>query len=250
MLALSCTSIARSDEWERLTKQCIAETKQGHHQQALVFARQAYKLAKRTKLGTLPLSCYFLGHAYQQQGNYLKAEIFYKQALSMLNVKVTKDAYFRTVFLNSLVYLYKKKGRYNEIEQLDREELRIQEQEFGKSSLELVRALNNLGFFYLNQHHYITAEPFFKRALTIVKSHYGPQHYKVAKALDNLGLLYATLGSDYNAKLMYQRSLAIYNSTGKKELAVKAAANLYLIQRKSQVFDGLFKYALVSDKKA
>ncbi|MDA8255905.1 MAG: CHAT domain-containing protein [Betaproteobacteria bacterium] len=144
------------------------------------------------------------------QGNYDRAVVITKQALSFAEASVGLDHPAVAASLFNLAGLYITQGKYGQAEPLYKRSLTIVEKVLGPDHPVVATTLNNLARLYDMQGQYSLAEPLYMRSLSIRDKALGADHPDVATSLNNLAELYKTQGQYTKAEPLYKRSLAIF----------------------------------------
>ncbi|GJL64505.1 MAG: hypothetical protein NPIRA04_31590 [Nitrospirales bacterium] len=233
---------------EKLAKIYLArgrnETYAGNYRDALPWYEKRVAL-KPTKDPAL-LSEF--GKAWHRAGKFSDAELFFKEALDLLENTLEDSDPDLAVDRNNLAVLYLSQGKYAEAESLLQRALAISEQALGINDPQVALTLNNLAHLYQTQSKYAEAESLLQRALAISEQALGINDPQVALTLNNLAALYDSQGKHAEAEPLYHRALAIYaQALGENHTTVAAIlknlAILYQTQSKYAEAEPLYQRA-------
>jgi tetratricopeptide (TPR) repeat protein len=147
-------------------------------QQALEVLQKLYPKEKYPQgHPALTLSLNNLGYLLQAQGEYARAEPFYREALTMRQQLYPQTKYPQghpalALSLNNLGYLLRAQGKYARAEPILREALAMRQQLYPRDRYpqghpDLAMSLSNLGALLRAQGKYAKAEPFCREALAM-----------------------------------------------------------------------------------
>ena len=150
---------------------------------------------------------------YQSQGDYDKAEVFYRRALAIHERSLGPNHPNIASSINNLASLFFDQKNYQKALPLYQRVLDIRVKTLGPDHPDVAASLNNLALVYQNQGRYQKALPLLQRALTIKEQTLGSNHPDVASTLNNLALLYQIQEDYQKALLNYYRVLDILEKT-------------------------------------
>jgi CHAT domain-containing protein/tetratricopeptide (TPR) repeat protein len=180
----------------------------------------------------LASSLNWLGFLLESQGEYTKAEPYYREALAMRQALYPKGHSELAQSLNNLGMVLKYQGEYAKAEPYFRDALVMNQALYPKNRYpqghaELATSLNNLGFLLQAQGENAKAEPYYRDALVMRQSLYPKERYpqghpKLVLSLTNLGFLLLEQGEYAKAEPYLRDALAmrqLLNPQGHPELA-------------------------------
>jgi len=180
----------------------------------------------------LAISLHNLGGLLQAQGEYAKAEPYWRDALVMRQALYSKDRYPQghpevAESLNNLGGLLQAQGEYAKAEPYWRDALIMRQALYSKDRYpqghpEVAESLNNLGVLLQSQGEYVKAEPYYRDALAIQqalypKDRYPQGHPQLAISLNNLGTLLQLQGEYAKAEPYCRDTLAIQQALYPKD---------------------------------
>ena len=171
------------------------------------------------------------------QGDYVKAESYYKQALSSIENNYGPSHVYTTKVLCSMAALYVNQGRFAEAEELISRVLPIQERVYGPNHHFLVPAWLVQSSIYEAEGNLIDAKILLEKSLGSIERIAGEEYVVECDVLNRLGRLYI-LSKEYNkAQDILQRELRILEDSNGSEtdsaaIALNSLAKVYLIQGK------------------
>jgi tetratricopeptide (TPR) repeat protein len=134
-----------------------------------------------------------LAQTYNYSESYEKAEVYFTEAIKILEETVgKKSTYAKTV--NNLGTMYYSLGNYFDAEKCFSEIKEIQETIIGANHPDYALTLGNLGVLYLNTENYQLAEKYSLQSKEIYE-HNKLKSSQYALVLNNLGVLYTKLGN-------------------------------------------------------
>ncbi len=181
----------------------------GELDKALPLAEAALAIREK-ELGAVNFdvsqALFVLGNILADQGDYQRAEDFYKRTLETREKVLGEDHISVSAILNNFATLYKDRGEYNEAEIFLERALKIREKELEPNHLLIASVLMNLGNVNKDKGNIQKAEAFYKRVLEIREKALGTESAEVAVALNNIANLYEDFAK---AEPLYLRALAI-----------------------------------------
>ncbi len=181
-----------------------------------IYGEKSYKAAPRMGL---------LARAYQEQGQYVKAEPLYEEALPVFAAGLGPDNEIVGITCDRLATVCQAVGHYARAEELFQRSIAISEKQFGADNPDLAKSLNNLAAFYQTTGQYAPAEELSLRSLKIFEDRYGADDPRTAMIMSNLGVLYRNMGQFRRAETLLARALAIYEDYQKDELMIAKILN-------------------------
>jgi CHAT domain-containing protein/Tfp pilus assembly protein PilF len=166
------------------------------------------------------------------QGEYAKAEPFFRDSLSMRLSLYPRDKYpqgHRDLIqsLNNLAALLRTQGKDAEAEPYYRDALSMcrslyPKDQFPQGHPLLAASLNNLGFLLQVQGDYAKAEPYYRDALVMrqqfyPKDQYPQGHPELAESLNNLGTLLYAQGEYAKAEQFFRDTLTLHQQLYPKD---------------------------------
>ena len=153
-----------------------------------------------------------LASIYKSQGDYHKAELLTKEALSISKKYMGEESPIVATFLNNIAVIMREQGKNTQAESLLLKALAIHEKTLGPDHPYLAIDLDNLAESYREQGKYLEAEPLYKRSIMINSKVYGSNHPNLANDLNNIALLYYSQGKYTEAATLFQKAIAIYEN--------------------------------------
>jgi len=150
-----------------------------------------------------------LGYYLSERGQYVEAEPFLQQALSIREQQLGSDHPDTATSLDHLALLYRFQGKYTQAETLFQRALSIREQQLGPDHPDTATSLNHLATLYQIQAKHTQAEALFQRALSIREQQLGPDHPDTVDTLSGLASLYERQGKYAPAEVLSLRALSI-----------------------------------------
>jgi len=167
-------------------------SRSGDYQQALSFAQQLIRAAKKENDDKI-LSRALNDNAYSldKLGRLKEAEPFFVCARKVelkAGGKINPDYATR---LSNLATVLQATGRYDEAEQLFREALEIDRQTMGEAHSDYATHLNNLAALLQATERFDEAEPLFRETLAVLEAALGADHPDTQTLRGNLGVFLA-----------------------------------------------------------
>ncbi|MCR4427976.1 MAG: tetratricopeptide repeat protein [Caldiserica bacterium] len=150
-----------------------------------------------------------LGEAYFAKGDYERALVFLKEALSLQEEAFGPESLQAASTLNKLGSVSFAKGDYPSAVSLRERALSIQRKILPEESGEIARSLNNLGIAYRQLGDFKKAIECNEKALEIYQKALGPDHLDVSSSLNSLGNAYLNVGEFEKAIQYYQKGLEV-----------------------------------------
>ena len=158
------------------------------------------------------LSLNNLGGVYRDMGDYVQAEKYYLEAMSIRKSVLGESHPDYAMSLNNLGALYSNIGDYSKAKLYYLEVLNICKSVLGETHPNYATSLNNLGLLYSNMGDYSKTESYYLEALSIYKSVLGKSHPVYAISLNNLGSIYIKMGDYSKAEQYLLEALSIRKS--------------------------------------
>ena len=149
-----------------------------------------------------------LGRAWQQVGDYNKANHFFSESLSIF--EELNDYEHIAILKNNLAILSRLKGNYEKAIDLLRQAIDINISIFGERYREIGICYNNLGVVYNVLGDYNRSIECHKQALEVARSQYGEIHSDTALAFNNLACSYHESGYLRKALECHKAALGIF----------------------------------------
>ena len=159
-----------------------------------------------------------LAEAYENNGDFLKAESFYLQSLTIITQTLGVDHPIGAFALINLADLYIQMENYLKAEPLYLRSLEVIKKSLGPNHFFAALALNNIGGMYKNMGEYIKAEMMYLQSLNIHEKSLGASHPNVAIPLNNLAELYRLMGEKKKAEPYYLRARKIFQDAMENDL--------------------------------
>jgi tetratricopeptide (TPR) repeat protein len=197
----------------------------GRHAEAKTTCLRALEVLRNAESkGYLPVILNNLGALSSQNEQFVEAESYLTESLSILNELNPKDPY-RARVLNNLGVLHYLTGNDKRAEKDFRQAIDGWEREHDPRDSEIVPLLSNLGGVYIAQKKWDAATTLFDRALSILN---GSSGLDLAGVLDSIGTMHSARGKYKEAREAFSRSYLIrLDALGKEHPTVaSSAANL------------------------
>lgn len=150
-----------------------------------------------------------MGRAYQDLGEYTKAEKMDRMALGLNQKLFGEESREAAASLNNLGDALAKNGQWGEAESVFQHALRIRRKDFGNVHPEVATSLNSLANMYRDQGNVPEAVALSQQALEISKKYYGNDSLEVAVPLRNLAILLGDQDRHEESEAMMRQVLAI-----------------------------------------
>jgi serine/threonine protein kinase len=150
-----------------------------------------------------------MGQAYQDLGQYDKAEKMYRVALALNQKLFGQESLEAAASFNDLGDALSNVGQWSEAESDYKRALGIRRKAFGNVHPDVATSLNSLANLYRNQGNVPEAVTLSQQALEINKKYYGNDSLEAADSLRNLAILLGDQDKRVDAKAMLQQVLAI-----------------------------------------
>ncbi len=157
-------------------------------------------------------ACFNHGRVLYRKVDYLGAEKWYLDAMSIRKTTLGNDHPKYAETLQILAFLYVAIGKYEKAELLHLESKSIWEKSFGKEHKDYASSLNNLGYVYQLMGKYEKAEPLYLEFLGIMERITGKENPNYCAGLINLATMYRILGNYENAEVLYQEAKGIFET--------------------------------------
>ena len=131
-----------------------------------------------------------LGIVYQEEGDYARAELMYRQAIRLKEMRNGVDNPFEATSLNNLGELLRVMGRSADAESTHVRALSIRIKTGGYRSGSVGSSLCKLGDVLTDEGKFGRAESCYVAALDIQRSSFGESHEKTAETIESLSRLY------------------------------------------------------------
>ncbi|MEM0978685.1 MAG: tetratricopeptide repeat protein [Cyanobacteria bacterium P01_H01_bin.58] len=163
---------------------------------------------------------------FYQAGRYDKAEIRFRQALTIRRQQLGNDHPDVAQSLFTLAVVSWIQGDYSEAESLTLEALAIRRQQLGNNHLDVATHLHFLADVYQAQLRYDEAEILYEESLRVRRLQLDDGHLTIASSLDALAELYRTQGRYKESEPLYQEALRIRRQQlGNDHLTVAISLN-------------------------
>ncbi len=228
-MALTMADYDRAQEWlERLLK--LREKDENNR---LALARVQHDLA----------------WCYEEQGEYGKAESFYKRSLEIRQKAIGKKHSSVAATRNNLAGLYRLQGRYKEAESAYKHIIDILKKYPKKNHLNLAVTLNNLAGLYEYQKRYKEAEHLYHQAIFLLIGTGKKQTLQVVAIFSNLAGIYKVQGRYEKTEHTLKTSLEIIKDVlGENHpthaTLIQNLATLYREQARYEEAEPLYKSSL------
>lgn len=159
-----------------------------------------------------------LAEAYEDNGDYLKAESLYLKSLEVITQTLGIDHPIGAFALINLADLYIQMEDYLKAEPLYLKSLEVINKSLGPNHFFAALAMNNIGGMYKNMGEYIKAEMMYLQSLYIHEKSLGASHPNVAIPLNNLAELYRLMGEKKKAEPYFLRARQIFQDAMENDL--------------------------------
>jgi CHAT domain-containing protein/tetratricopeptide (TPR) repeat protein len=165
-----------------------------------------------------------LASLYRTDGEYDKAELYYKRILELAGQSNDAARTERIGALNGLGDLYRLLGDFDNAESRLQQALTLSSVAKERVAFQ-AETLNNLATLYQQTCRYPQAEEAQKTSLKLLVARYGPEHEKTLTARHNLGLLYYRSGDFETAQSTLQQVLSTRRRIARHPLAMASTLN-------------------------
>jgi len=150
------------------------------------------------------------GNFFYEVEQYMEAESFYKQAISISEKTLGSNHHDVAVYLGNLANLYERQGKYTQAIATFSREQAIFEKIMGKRDLHVATMMSRLAWLYQNQGQYDQAEALYKQALTIFEKPEGSNQLAENRygCMQDLAQLYRAQGKYSQARDLLETVLA------------------------------------------
>ena len=150
-----------------------------------------------------------LAFIYDVQGDYGKAEEYYRKALEIVGKILGQEHPDTATIYNNLALVYQAQGYYRKAEEYYRKALKVMEKILGQEHPDTATIYNNLAGVYQAQGDYGRAEEYYRKALKITEKILGQEHPDTAMTYDNLARVYKAQGDYGKAEEYFIKALRI-----------------------------------------
>ncbi|ERF70439.1 hypothetical protein EPUS_04717 [Endocarpon pusillum Z07020] len=152
----------------------------------------------------------YLGDALCDQGNWLEAEKYLKQALKgYKEINQDPEDLGLMSVMDSVGSVYWRQGRFQEAEQMYMQVWNTREEKLGPEHRKTLDSMNNLALVYHDQGRYMEAEELQIQIKEIRERVLGIEHPSRLASIDNLALTYAAQNRWEEAEELHRRVLEI-----------------------------------------
>jgi len=171
------------------------------------------------------------------QGDYVKAEAYFKEVIKTIENSYGPDHLYTTRVLCSIAALYVHQQRYAEAEELISRLLPIQERVYGPDHHFLVPVWLVKSSIYEAEGDLVNTKMLLEKSLGAVENLTDSGHVVECDVLSRLGELYILTGEYAKAEDVLQKALKILESsngtvTDRAAIALNGLAKIYIIQGK------------------
>ncbi len=186
--------------------------KEGKISEAIIIGEKALPGCK-IELGVESLAYVSLLNSlailYTNEGNYLKAQPLFLEALEVNEKIFGPEDSKNLVLLTNLASIYQYQGNLSKAEILVLKGLDITKRSFGTENENYALLLRKLALIYFNQGHYSKAELLFMEALELIKRTVGINNNNYGITLANLAELYIKEGKTNEAQPLCYEALDV-----------------------------------------
>lgn len=232
-----------------LNDQADLYLKQARYKEAVEILTGVIKEAAGKDLPNEFTGKLYLAQAYDELGDYAKAEPLLKEAVDYQTRTLGTGHPYTITSLNSLGAVLRKEGRLAEAERTFADVHERYRKTLGEKHPSTIVAANNIGEIYEKEGLYDRAEPFLRLAFLDGRTTLGDDHPTTISAMNNLALLHESQGTFEKAEPLYKSAIAIYERTvGPDHPNSVAVTNnlgyLYMLQEKPAEADPVFTKVL------
>lgn len=148
------------------------------------------------------------GHEAHAAGRIARAEVYFKQALTLAEQFKEGDPR-RPKAINNLAAVYQIQGKYTFAESLYKRALDLNQRLHGKEHPDVALNLHNLAVLYCARSRFAEAEPLFREAMAIAETVLGPAHCGLVSTLRNLAALLRRTNREEEASALEDRARRI-----------------------------------------
>lgn len=198
--------------WQALVERSASLSMQGHHEEALVLAREALDMADSGPIRNdkeVSLSLFVLASAYRESEQCDKALPHSRRLLTIIEPVFGPEHPDTVHVLDSMAFCYVANEQHESALPLHQRILAIREKTLGRERIEVALTLGSLAAIYTRLGQYEKAPPLLERAVAIHKKANGPDHPDTASYLYMLAGAYSYLAQYDKALPLELRALAI-----------------------------------------
>ncbi|CAF4114192.1 unnamed protein product, partial [Rotaria sordida] len=176
-----------------------------------VKAKKLYKILLQKATSDKERSDYnhYLGWAYNDMGEYLKALSSYERSLEIRKIALPPNHPELAASYNGIGNVYAGIGEYSKALSYYEKALEIKKIALPPNHPDLASSYNNIGLVYENMGEYSKALSSYERSLEIRKIALPPNHPDLAASHGNIGNVYINMGEYSKALSSHERSLEI-----------------------------------------
>lgn len=150
------------------------------------------------------------GEWFQNQGDYARADSFFRQASAMYNALPEQHEAEKADLWHMQAYLAHDEGHMQDAETFYQKALNMRRKLYPHQHPKIALSLNDYGGYLMNVGRYEEARHYMEDALAIRRAVYGQQpHPDLAESLYNIGYWYYEMGESDKSLPYYRETLAI-----------------------------------------
>ncbi|KAA6407667.1 MAG: hypothetical protein FRX48_08505 [Lasallia pustulata] len=155
-----------------------------------------YQFVKASKVATLSKDdeCVRYGKTFQKNGNWDRAEVFYKSAVEMRTRLLGTEHPVTLTSMSNLASTYSRQGLWKEAEKLGVQVLEIRKKVLGAEHPNTLTSMSNQASKYSNRGRWKEAEKLVVQVLEISKRVLGAEHPNTLATMSNLASTYSKQG--------------------------------------------------------
>ena len=195
-----------------------------------------------------------IGYEYIKQGNYVKALLYFKEALTIRNNILEKDHPDIAISYHYIGLTYHMYKDYDKALEFYKQALDIRERVLGKEHLDTATSYEEIGDIYDDRHNYEKALEYYNSALVIREKALGREHPKTALTLLRISSIYNILDNSKRSMEFRKKSIPIITKHYTKDYPSGPAVLHFLailnssIMNHEKTIDLLLKAAEKGDK--
>ncbi|KAA6412486.1 MAG: hypothetical protein FRX48_03477 [Lasallia pustulata] len=175
---------------------CKRHSSQTYYRKLVPHINAYYQFVKASQVATLSKDdeCVMYGKVFQENGNWDRAEVFYKSAIEMRTRLLGTEHPGTLSSMRNLASTYLDQGWWNEAEKLEVQVLEIRKRVLGAEHLAAVASMNNMSLTYSDQGLWKEAEKLGVQVLEIRKRVLEAEHPDTLTSMSNLASVYSDQG--------------------------------------------------------
>ena len=185
--------------------------KQGDYPQALIWFKKALSIVDMSQEEQLAATiCNGIAGVYNAQGDNSTALKWYEDSLAICKNVLGEEHPDTAMTINNIAGAYLDQKNYDLAMEWYNKSLEIIQKVPDVSCRAMASAYGNIALVHCYKGEYVQALEFNLKALEIRERVYGLDHPETALSYNNIGLVYSYQGDQHNALIWYNKALSIY----------------------------------------